>query len=263
MSGAEDVQMTECNIRLLLWLDTYIRLTRRNGCEWSTKQRTLCWWLRCGITFCPLVLFCESISSLLLPVCLSKCNILIIVFVLGFAGTDTIVTSKCYCQIFLQFIDMSPCTCPSKQFLWGGGKFIVLLVANKCHPLTPNCSELDMFGVCRNTLSLKCSGRWCRHWTQICNGSFSSECAPRLSCIRVRMILPMISVSFVLQWYLKFTVLFPVWNLQGKVLNWTLDVLRGCLQVCYRMLSRTITWVQIPWTTILYTKVRVGDLCTV
>ncbi|KAH8945875.1 hypothetical protein BDL97_12G064500 [Sphagnum fallax] len=26
----------------------------------------------------------------------------------------------------------------------------------------------------RNTLSLKSSGRWCRHWTQICNGSFSS-----------------------------------------------------------------------------------------
>jgi hypothetical protein len=59
----------------------------------------------------------------------------------------------------------------------------VLLVANKCHPLTPNCSELDMFGVCRNTLSLKCSGRWCRHWTQICNGSFSSECAPRLKSV--------------------------------------------------------------------------------
>jgi hypothetical protein len=67
-------------------------------------------------------------------------------------------------------------------------------------------------------------------------------------CIRVRMILPMTSVSFVLHCllcsYLKFTVLFPVLNLQ--VLNWTLDVLRGCLQVCYRMLSRTITWVQIP-----------------
>jgi hypothetical protein len=43
-----------------------------------------------------------------------------------------------------------------------------------------------------------------------------------------------------------FAVLFPVWNLQGRVLNCTLDVLRGYLQVCYRMLSRTITWVQIP-----------------
>jgi hypothetical protein len=116
--------------------------------------------------------------------CLSKCNILILVFVLGFAGTDTIVTFKCYCQFFLQFIDISHCTCPNKQFLWGGGKFIVLLVANKCHPLALNCSELDMFGVCRNTLSLKCSGRWCRHWTQICNGSFSSECAQRLKSVK-------------------------------------------------------------------------------